>query len=59
MQVLPLVAAGHSNKVIANILHISAKSVETYKRRAMHKLGFRSRVELVRYAADKGWLRTR
>ncbi len=55
-EVLPLVAAGHSNKVIANILHISAKSVETYKRRAMQKLGFRSRVELVRYAARKGWL---
>jgi DNA-binding NarL/FixJ family response regulator len=59
MQVLPLVAAGHSNKVIANILHISVKSVETYKRRAMDKLGFRSRVELVRYAANKGWLTER
>ena len=58
-EVLPLVAAGHSNKVIANILQISAKSVETYKRRAMQKLGFRSRVELVRYAADNGWLTAR
>jgi DNA-binding NarL/FixJ family response regulator len=56
IQVLPLVAAGHSNKEIANILYIGVKSVETYKRRAMQKLGFQSRAELVRYAANKGWL---
>jgi DNA-binding NarL/FixJ family response regulator len=56
IQVLPLVAAGHSNKAIANILYIGVKSVETYKRRAMQKLGFQSRAELVRYAATKGWL---
>jgi len=30
--------------------------VETYKARAMDKLGFRSRVELVGYAVEKGWL---
>jgi DNA-binding NarL/FixJ family response regulator len=57
IQVLPLVAAGHSNKEIANTLYIGVKSVETYKRRAMQKLGFQSRAELVRYAANKGWLR--
>jgi DNA-binding NarL/FixJ family response regulator len=32
------------------------KTVETYKARAMEKLGFRSRVDVVRYAADQGWL---
>jgi DNA-binding NarL/FixJ family response regulator len=56
MEVLRLTAVGHSNKAIANILRISVKSVETYKARAMDKLGFRSRVELVGYAVENGWL---
>jgi DNA-binding NarL/FixJ family response regulator len=55
--VLRLVAGGHSNKAIASRLNISVKTVETYKARAMEKLGFRSRVDVVRYAADQGWLR--
>jgi DNA-binding NarL/FixJ family response regulator len=55
--VLRLVASGHSNKEISARLGISVKTVETYKARAMEKLGYRSRVEVVRYAADQGWLR--
>ncbi len=55
--VLRLVAEGHSNKAISTRLGISVKTVETYKARAMEKLGFRSRVDVVRYAADQGWLR--
>jgi DNA-binding NarL/FixJ family response regulator len=54
--VLRLVASGHSNKEIAGTLEISIKTVETYKARAMEKLGFRSRVDLVRYAAARGGL---
>jgi DNA-binding NarL/FixJ family response regulator len=54
--VLRLVACGHSNKEISARLNISVKTVETYKARAMEKLGYRSRVEVVRYAAEKGWL---
>jgi DNA-binding NarL/FixJ family response regulator len=56
VEVLRLTAVGHSNKAIANILQISVKSIETYKARAMDKLGFHSRVELVGYAVGKGWL---
>jgi DNA-binding NarL/FixJ family response regulator len=55
--VLRMVAGGHSNKAISGRLSISVKTVETYKARAMEKLGFHSRVELVRYAAEQGWLR--
>lgn len=55
--VLRMVASGHSNKAISGRLNISVKTVETYKARAMEKLGFRSRVDVVRYAADQGWLR--
>lgn len=54
--VLRLIASGHSNKAISARLNISVKTVETYKARAMEKLGFRSRVDVVRYAADQGWL---
>ncbi len=56
VEVLRLTAVGHSNKAIASILQISVKSIETYKARAMDKLGFRSRVELVGYAIERGWL---
>ncbi len=54
--VLRLIASGHSNKAISAQLGISVNTVETYKARAMEKLGFRSRVDVVRYAADQGWL---
>jgi DNA-binding NarL/FixJ family response regulator len=56
VDVLRLTAIGHSNKSIANALQISVKSVDTYKARAMAKLGFRNRVEVIRFALSKGWL---
>jgi DNA-binding NarL/FixJ family response regulator len=54
--VLRLIANGHSNKEISARLAISVKTIETYKARAMEKLGFKTRVDVVRYAASKGWL---
>jgi DNA-binding NarL/FixJ family response regulator len=54
--VLRLIANGHSNKEISTRLAISVKTIETYKARAMEKLGFKSRVDVVRHAASKGWL---
>jgi DNA-binding NarL/FixJ family response regulator len=51
------IALGYSNKEIAVRLGVSVKTVETYKTRALEKLHARSRVDLVRYAAGKGWLR--
>ena len=56
IEVLRLTAAGHSNKTIATSLNIGVKTVDPYKARAMGKLGFRNRVEVVRYALGKGWL---
>jgi DNA-binding NarL/FixJ family response regulator len=55
-EVARLIAQGHSNKEVASRLRISVKTVETHKARLMEKLGFDSRVELVRYAMDEGWL---
>jgi DNA-binding NarL/FixJ family response regulator len=56
IEVLRLTASGHSNKSMAAELRVGVKTVETYKARAMEKLGFRTRVELVRYVLSKGWL---
>ncbi len=56
MQVVKLIAVGYSNKEIAAKLVLSVKTVETYKMRSFEKLGIRSRVDLVRYAARRGWL---
>jgi DNA-binding NarL/FixJ family response regulator len=54
--VVRLTALGHGNKEIAAQLEISTKTVETYKARAMEKLGLHSRADLVGYAAERGWL---
>lgn len=55
-EVLKLVARGYSNKEIAGKLQVSVKTVETYRYRAVEKLGLRGRADLVRYAIEKGWL---
>jgi DNA-binding NarL/FixJ family response regulator len=49
-EVLQLVALGHTSKEIADLLSVSAKTVETYRARGMEKLGLRSRAALVRFA---------
>jgi DNA-binding NarL/FixJ family response regulator len=51
-----LIAWGYSNKEIAARMGLSVKSVESFKARALKKLGGRSRVDLVRYAFRQGWL---
>ena len=48
--VVQLIAEGHSNKRIASILNLSAKTVETHRASAHHKLDLHSTAELVRYA---------
>ncbi len=55
-QIFKLVALGHRNSEIAEMLHLSVKTVETYKARLMQKLGVRSRAALVRYALKLGIL---
>jgi DNA-binding NarL/FixJ family response regulator len=54
--VVRLTAYGYSNKEIASQLGISTKTADTYKARAMEKLGLHSRAALVRYALQRGWL---
>ncbi|MBP1468285.1 response regulator transcription factor [Candidatus Chloroploca sp. M-50] len=57
-EVVQGVVQGYSNKDIANQLSLSVKTVETYRARALEKLGLTSRSALVRYALERGWLET-
>ena len=55
-EVLRLIASGYSNKEIAARLSLSVKTVEAHKANAMRKLGLTGRIDIVKYAALKGWL---
>jgi two-component system, NarL family, response regulator NreC len=55
-QVLRLIARGHTNPEIAELLTISVRTVEGHRSNVMSKLDLHSRVELVRYAAQHGLL---
>jgi two-component system, NarL family, invasion response regulator UvrY len=54
MQVLRLVARGCSAKEIAAELHVSERTVATYRARIAEKLGISTSVELTRYALQNG-----
>jgi DNA-binding NarL/FixJ family response regulator len=53
-EVLKLIAEAHTNREIGEILHLSAKTVESHRGNLLRKLGMRDRVELVRYAIRRG-----
>ena len=53
--VLRLLAEGHSIRAIAAEFTLSVKTIETYKARAMEKLGLKNRVDIIRYARHCGW----
>ena len=55
-EVLQLLALGHTNKEIAQMLYLSVKTVETYKARLMEKLDLKTRAALVRFALQHGLL---
>ena len=50
VEVLTLIAAGHSVRRIADDLGISIYTVHTHRRNIMSKLGFTNNAELIRYA---------
>jgi len=53
-QVLKLVAEGHSNKEIAELLGIGVKTAMTHREHVMSKLGVHGRTELIRFALRHG-----
>lgn len=55
-EVVKLTAEGHTALEAADLLSLSPKTVETYRHRAMQKLGLTNRAQLVRYALRAGLL---
>lgn len=55
-EVFRLIALGHSNGEIAEMMFLSIKTIETYKARLIRKLGVDSRAALVRLALELGIL---
>jgi DNA-binding NarL/FixJ family response regulator len=55
-EVFRLVALGHSNSEMAEMMFLSVKTIEVYKARLMKKLQLGSRAELVRFALEVGVL---
>jgi two-component system, NarL family, response regulator NreC len=56
LQVLKLVALGHTSQEIANQIAVSVKTVETYRSRFRDKLGLQTRSDAVRFALEMGLL---
>jgi two-component system response regulator NreC len=56
LEVLRLLALGHTNSEIAQMRGVSLRTVEAQRARILQKLGRRTRAELVQYAHDLGIL---
>jgi two-component system, NarL family, response regulator NreC len=54
LEVLRLIALGHTNNEIAEKLFLSVRTVESHRAHIQQKLGMTTRSELVRYALDRG-----
>lgn len=57
-EVVKLTAEGYTAQQAADLMALSPKTVETYRHRAMQKLGLTNRAELVRYALRAGLIGT-
>jgi len=51
-QVLCLIGSGKTVTEIAGLLHLSTKTVSTYRRHILEKMGMQSNAELIRYAIE-------
>jgi two-component system, NarL family, response regulator NreC len=58
VDVLGLIALGHTNAEIAERLFLSVRTVETHRAHIQQKLGISTRAELVAYAIDRGLIDT-
>lgn len=56
VELLVVLAAGHSNDEIAGELHITVRTVESHLRRMFARYGVFSRTELAMLAAREGWI---
>ncbi|HWE60047.1 MAG TPA: response regulator transcription factor [Solirubrobacteraceae bacterium] len=53
LEILRLIALGHTNSQVAEELFLSVRTVETHRAHIQQKLGLSDRAELVRYALDR------
>ncbi len=58
LEVLRLIALGHTNNEIADNLYLSVRTVESHRAHIQQKLGLTSRSDLVRYALDRKLIET-
>jgi len=58
VEVLRLIAMGHTNGEIGGQLFLSVRTVESHRAHIQSKLGRTTRAELVRYALDQGLIET-
>jgi two-component system, NarL family, response regulator NreC len=58
VEVLELIALGHTNAEIAGALYVSVRTVEAHRAHIQQKLMLKSRSELVRYALGHGLVTT-
>ena len=56
VEVLRLIALGHTSVEVARMLHLSPRTVETHRANIYRRLGIRTRAQLVRYALRHGLL---
>jgi two-component system response regulator NreC len=56
LEILKLVALGHTNAEIGRALYLSVRTIEARRAHVQQKLGLASRPELVRYALERGLL---
>jgi DNA-binding NarL/FixJ family response regulator len=55
-EILQLIVQGKANKEIADMIHVSVKTVEFHRARIMAKLGVRTVAELTKVALQQGWI---
>ena len=58
VEILRLIALGHTNTEIAERLYLSVRTVESHRSHIQQKLGRTTRAELVQYALAKGFVST-
>ena len=57
IEVLKLIAEGKSNREIAELLFISARTVDHHRARIMEKLRLKGTAELTKYAINRGYVK--
>ncbi|WP_218080384.1 response regulator transcription factor [Anthocerotibacter panamensis] len=59
LEILNLIAQGHTNPEIATKLFISPRTVDTHRTNLMQKLGIKNTAGLVRFALEQGYVNDR